>query len=149
MVILYQKTHIPYPHYIDGVIDKVVSVEPKNYILIESKSCACDTRNGIAVQSKKMFVKSKEGAITGSIHYAIDYDTPIEFETAILWLVKSRFQAIVLKHGAFKNPEVLTCGCNSYERMGIPVYCTPKKIVCRKQSGLTIKQVVLDELHSP
>jgi hypothetical protein len=92
MVILYQKNQIPFPHYVKNkIIEKVINVEPENYILIESKSCACDTRNGISVKDKSIYLNSKENKVISHIYYSIDYETDQEFETAVLWLVKSKF----------------------------------------------------------
>jgi hypothetical protein len=166
MVILYQ-VKLPFSHYENSVVEKViVDEEPESYVLIESKSCSCGTRDGIAVKNKEIFTSSDDKLIASSIYYSIAYKTKEEFETAVLWLVKSNFCSVVFSlkrvlsggtlkrvaetssrnNSAFKKPVRLSCGCKSHERRGAPIYCTDKKVVFNDVAGLTIKEVIKSKL---
>lgn len=153
---------IPFQTYVEEGIVKVVSQKPDIYTTIEKKHCACHTVNNIAVDNTSIFVKHKDQYIAGSTYYRILWETNDDFETSILWLVKSHFLAYSCSMGKYFSNRTqkdettlerkmtpfffdsmqLKCGCLKFTLTDTPVYCLRNIVLSGTKKGPTIGSVI-------
>lgn len=153
---------IPFQTYVEEGIINVVYEKPNIYTTIEKKPCACNTVNDIAVYNSSIFVKCKDQYIAGASHYRILWENDMEFETCILWLLKSRFNTFSNSIGKyfsqrtqrmettlerkvspfFFDSTLLKCGCLEFALTSTPVYCLEHIVLSGKKKGPTINSVI-------
>lgn len=139
--------------YIESGLVKVLDTKPKYHVLIENKSCSCNTRNGIAVDYSSIFINHLDHYIKGHENYVLEYKCETELKTAIFWLLKSNFYTYDSKleksnltlylSERFFSINHQPCGCIQYTLTEEPIYCLQNIIVSSRKTGPTIKSVIL------
>lgn len=138
--------------YIESGLVNVLETKPDCYVLIESKSCSCDTRNGIAVHNSSILINNFDHYIKGHENYILDYKSNEEITTAVFWLLKSNFYTFDFKLEKSKYTRHLSerffsihhkpCGCIEYKLTGEPIYCLKNTVVSSRKTGPTVKSVI-------
>lgn len=141
-----------FPTYVETGLVTVLSEKPNIAITIERNSCACGTRDGIAVMQYSIFIKNLDRFVTSHENYILKCKLESEMKTTILWLVKSQFLTFDY---SFENYQFkrcmsqrffyiypLACGCTRYELKGEPVYCLKSIVVSANRTGPTILSTI-------
>lgn len=138
--------------YIESGLVNVLEKKPECYVLIESKSCSCDTQNGIAVHNSSILINNFDHYIKCHENYILDYKSKEEIATAIFWLLKSNFLTFDYELEKSKFTRHLSerffyityksCGCKEYELKGEPIFCLKNTVVSSRNTGPTVKSVI-------
>lgn len=139
-----------------GLIEKTRD-EPPAYAVIEKKTCACGTRNELAVDGDRIFCGRLDSAV-GHSAYRIDRRvTREELTTVLAWLTRSAFQTFTswIERGDFsrgltsaknklfrKLPNSLPC-CHAYRLAATPVYHLRHIVVSNEKKGPTLESVLI------
>ena len=162
MVILYiQKLNELAKLYADtGILDGLTLERPENVMVIEkTEDCVCSRlpSANFCVNGKTIIIKDDVHLVPCAMYYQISTDEPLDFETAVLWLVKSKFvtpardkkfQNVLSNKSIFKKVAKHSCGCVEFKRTGIPIYCAMENVVLRSAKGITIREVVIKNEHN-
>lgn len=144
MVILYQpvSSSTGIEKYYTSVID-IVTDAPSFYVTIENKPCACNS--DISVWENSIYIPNSKNDIIASVYYSINYRSFQEFETALVFLLKSKYVTpVFLKEVStdlFKK-SILNCGCQQYTIKGLPVIYGTEQIIFRDKSGYNIESII-------
>lgn len=138
--------------YIKSGLVQVLETKPEHYALIEKKTCACDTRNGIAVNNKSILINDLDNYVKGHENYIIEYKSYRELKTVIFWLLKSYFYMFDFKVEKSKFTRYLSerffsirykpCICIKYTLSEEPIYCLKNIVVSSLKTGPTVKSVI-------
>lgn len=164
MVVIYipENEEIPIPSYVEEKFIEVTRNEPEQYVTIERKECACNTKDGIAVFNDNMIIQKQDLYVTGCSNYRILYNSETEFINAVFWLVKSKFYTFVNYYGYYYSHRTqsmqktlkrrlsprfytmtkLQCGCIQYYLGESIVYCLRNIVLSGKKKGPTIESVI-------
>lgn len=96
-----ENEHQNFSLFVESGLINIVQQKPNIYVLIESKTCACNTRDGIAVNEWSIFITDYEKYVKSYEYYFVNCNTKEEVVTAIFWLLKSYFQTFI---GTRNNP---------------------------------------------
>ena len=141
--------------YVDTkILDGITLTRPENLIVIDkTKDCVCSRPGAdFCVNGKSIIIRDNKHLVPCNIYYQITTNDDLDFETAILWLVKSKFvtpscnksfESILTNRNVFRKMANFSCGCVEYRRNGIPIYCTMSNVVLRREKGLTVREVVI------
>lgn len=147
-----EKSEEMFSSYLKSGIISILKKKPKNYILIEHKTCACNTKNHIAVKELSIFIKNVDNYVKSYENYIIDFESEDELTSIILWLSKSRF--LKYDYGMtnkkftrymsenFYEVYYKSCGCIEYKLTTYPIYCLEHIVVSSKKIGPTVKSVL-------
>lgn len=138
--------------YIESELVNIIDTKPEHYALIESKPCACNSRNGTSVQNSSIIIKNLDNYIKGYENYILNCQSEEEIKTVIFWLLKSNFYTFSSRVENRKYKRNLserffyiyykTCGCIEYELRGEPIYCLKSIVVSSRKTGPTVKSVI-------
>lgn len=150
-----EKNQIPLS-YVKSQIVNILETKPNSCMLIESKSCACNTKNGIAVHESSIIIDDIDNYVTSHENYILNCKNKNEIITAVFWLVKSNFYTYdyhFIKEYTIKmfkrnlserffNVKHKMCNCVEYELTREPIYCLKSNVVSSRKIGLTVKSVI-------
>lgn len=146
------KETFPISSYVDSKLVNLVNNKPSSYATIEKKDCACNSKNGIAVNKGSIFIDNLDNYVKNHETYVFDFQSREEIETSVFFLIKSHFQTFgsscfrsgFQRHYTEKFFHVHTklCGCIEYKLKGKPVYCLESIVVSAEKTGLTVRGVI-------
>lgn len=140
--------------YVKGKIVNILNTKPTHYFVIEKKSCACNTKNGIAVDEFSIIINNLDNYVKCHENYVFEFGSKNELETAIFWLVKSKFYSFDYKiqtdpvkyyrclSEKFFYISYEKCGCIKYKTRGKPIFCMENIVVTSNNVGPTIKSAI-------
>lgn len=162
MVIIYipDEKDFPIPNLLEVV--ELTRQKPETLTVIENCKCACKTVNGISVFARSIFIQNKNLYVASASAYMIHYNAEEEFNTAIFWLIKSKFYKPSIKiieyysrrsqkkektlstylSPVFHEVIQLPCGCIQYINDDILVYCLKNIVLSGHKKGPTISSVL-------
>lgn len=146
------KEKFPISTYIDSKLVNLVKNKPSSYATIEKKACACNSKNGIAVNKGSIFIDNLDNYVKNHETYVFDFQSEEEIESAVFFLLKSHFQTFGSScfRSGFKRHysddfffvHTKLCGCVEYKLKGKPVYCLESVVVSAEKSDLTVRAVI-------
>lgn len=144
--------NVIFKSYIESGLVNVLETKPDYYVLIESKSCSCDTLHGIAVHNSSILINNLDLYIKGHENYILEYKSKEEIITALFWLLKSNFLTFDVKvktsqlsrhlSERFFSIKYKSCGCREYTLNGEPIFCLETIVVSSRNTGPTVKSVI-------
>lgn len=146
------KEKFPISSYIDSKLVNLVKNKPSSYATIEKKDCACNSKNGIAVNKGSIFIDNLDNYVKNHETYVFDFQSAEETETVVFFLLKSHFQTFgsscfrsrFQRHFSedFFYVRTKKCRCIEYALRGKPVYCLESIVVSAEKSDLTVRAVI-------
>ena len=146
--------------FVKGGLINILNVKPKHYFVIEQKTCACNTKNGIAVDGFSIIINNLDNYVKCHENYIFEFGSKNELESAIFWLVKSKFNLYDYKFEKVTCENIKKvvfnrylsekffyisfekCGCKRYTTRGKPVLCMESMVITSNNIGPTIKSAI-------